>query len=104
MKTVERLKKLENPLVPRTLPDHNLLRRFGLLRVESGNNMVEKLVKPGTNLDLFLLRICSTLFMIHILRRVTLAEISCRSTWPLSLPISPRTTSTPTEHFVRSVA
>ena len=27
-----------------------LLRRFGLLRVESGNNMVEKLVKPGTNL------------------------------------------------------
>ena len=37
-------------MVPRTLPDHNLQRRFGLLRVESGNNMVEKLVKPGTNL------------------------------------------------------
>ena len=50
VKTVERLKILENPMLPRTLPDHNLLRRFGLLRVESGNNMVEKLVKPGTNL------------------------------------------------------
>lgn len=27
VKTVERLKILENPMVPRTLPDHNLLRR-----------------------------------------------------------------------------
>ena len=50
VKTVARLKILENPLVPRTLPDQNLLRRFGLLRVESDNNMVENIVKPGTNL------------------------------------------------------
>ena len=41
VKTVERLNILENPMVPRTLSYHNLLRRFGLLRVESGNNMVE---------------------------------------------------------------
>ena len=50
MQTVERMKMLENPSEPRTLTDHNLMRRFGLLRVECGNNIVEKLVKPGTNL------------------------------------------------------
>ena len=47
--TVERLKQLENPSEPRTLTDYNLMRRFALLRVESGGNIVEKLVKPGSN-------------------------------------------------------
>ena len=63
MKTVERLKKLENPLVPRTLPDHNLLRRFALLRVESGFIRWKSLLSQVQILDLFLLRICSTLFI-----------------------------------------
>ena len=47
--TVLRLKQLEKPGEQRTLTDNNLMRRFALLRVESGNNIVEKLVKPGTS-------------------------------------------------------
>ena len=47
--TVERLKQLENLSEQRNLTDYNLMRRFALLRVESGGNIVEKLVKPGTN-------------------------------------------------------
>ena len=46
--TVERLKILENPSERRTLTDSNLMRRFALLREESEENVVEKLVKPGT--------------------------------------------------------
>jgi Fe-S-cluster formation regulator IscX/YfhJ len=49
LSTVERLKQLENPSEARSLTDYNLMRRFALLRVESGGNIVEKLVRPGTN-------------------------------------------------------
>ena len=47
--TVDRLKQLENPSEARSLTDYNLMRRFALLRVESAGNIVEKLVRPGTN-------------------------------------------------------
>ena len=47
--TVERLKQLEKMSVQRNLSDSNLMRRFGLLRVEAGNIIVEKLVRPGTS-------------------------------------------------------
>ena len=98
VKTVERLKILENPLVPRTLPDHNLLRRFGLLRVESGNNMVEKLVKPGTNLrfvpfeDLFDIIHDSHIEKVQAgkdrkLRHDTLTRPGCTSSEPPSWPV-----------------
>ena len=46
---VERLKQLEKTSVQRNLSDSNLMRRFGLLRVEAGNTIVEKLVRPGTS-------------------------------------------------------
>ena len=48
--TVQRLKLLENQATPRLGTDSNLLRRFALLRIEVGGQIVEKLVKPGTNL------------------------------------------------------
>ena len=48
--TVERLKILENVAEQRTLLDYNLMRRFALMRVQVGENIVEKLVKPGTQL------------------------------------------------------
>ena len=48
--TVERLKMLENVTEQRTLLDYNLMRRFALMRVQVGENIVEKLVKPGTQL------------------------------------------------------
>ena len=47
--TVSRLKQLEKPGEQRTITDNNLMRRFALLRVQSGNNIIEKLVKPGTS-------------------------------------------------------
>ena len=47
--TVSRLKQLEKPGEQRTLTDNNLMRRFALLHVASGNNIIEKLVKPGTS-------------------------------------------------------
>ena len=46
---VHRLKQLENQTEQKTLTDSNLLRRFSLLKYEDNENVVEKLVKPGTN-------------------------------------------------------
>ena len=48
--TLQWLKELERPEATKSLADFNLLRRFAILRVEVGGNIVEKLVKPGTNL------------------------------------------------------
>ena len=48
--TVSRLKALENNMEPRVSSDSNIVRRFALLRVEVNGIVVEKLVKPGTNL------------------------------------------------------
>ena len=48
MLTVDRLKQLESASEQRTLTDYNLMRRFALLRVESGGLIVDKLVKPGS--------------------------------------------------------
>ena len=49
-RTVERLKALENPEERRTLADFNMIRRFALLKVQVDNEIIEKLVKPGSNL------------------------------------------------------
>ena len=46
---VSRLKQLENPGVQRTLTDNNLMWQFALLHEESENNIIEKIVKPGTS-------------------------------------------------------
>ena len=48
--TIERLKQLENVSEQRTLTDYNLMRRFALLRFETGGVITEKLVKPATSL------------------------------------------------------
>ena len=48
-RTVERLKALENPEEQRTLADFNMIRRFALLKVQVDNEIIEKLVKPGSN-------------------------------------------------------
>ena len=50
--TVSRLKQLEKPGIQRTITDNNLMRRFALLRVQSGNDIIEKLIKPGTSIFL----------------------------------------------------
>ena len=55
--TVSRLKQLEKPGIQRTITDNNLMRRFALLRVQSGNDIIEKLIKPGTSI--FLVVFCS---------------------------------------------
>ena len=46
---VHRLRQLETQTEQKTLTDSNLLRRFSLLKYEVEDNVVEKLVKPGTN-------------------------------------------------------
>merc|ERR1719233_2307675 len=48
--TVHRLRQLENQTEQRTLVDSNLRRRFSLLKYEVEGNIIEKLVKPGTNI------------------------------------------------------
>ena len=48
--TVRRLKMLENVGEERQLADYNLMRRFALLRVQVNEEIIEKLVKPGTQL------------------------------------------------------
>ena len=48
--TVNRLKMLENISEQRGLSDYNLMRRFALMRVQINDQIVEKLVKPGTQL------------------------------------------------------
>ena len=45
--TVSRLKQLEKE--QRTITDNNLMRQFALLRVQFGNDIIEKLVKPGNS-------------------------------------------------------
>ena len=49
--TVRRLKMLENMGEERQLADYNLMRRFGLLMVQGNEEIIEKLVKPGTQLS-----------------------------------------------------
>ena len=73
--TVSRLKQLEKPGEQRTLTDNNLMRRFALLHVESGNNIIEKLVNQELVTFLLQLKNCSTKFMMHILKKVTQGEI-----------------------------
>ena len=41
---------MERPEVTKSLADFDLLRQFATFRIEVGGNIVEKLVKPGTNL------------------------------------------------------
>ena len=48
--TVNRLKMLENISEQRGLSDYNLMRRFALMRVQINDQIVEELVKPGTQL------------------------------------------------------
>ena len=48
--TLVRLKEMEDLTRHKTLADFNLLRRFSVLRVEVNGVVVEKLVKPGSNL------------------------------------------------------
>ena len=48
--TVERLKALENPEEQRTLADFNMIRRLTLLKVQVDNEIIEKMVMPGSNL------------------------------------------------------
>ena len=49
VKTVEQLKTLENPMVPRTPSDHNLLRWGGLLRVSIVIKWWKSLLSQGQN-------------------------------------------------------
>ena len=50
--TVERLKLIENG-EHRTLIDFNMIRRFGLMRVQVNDTIVEKLVQSGTDKRIF---------------------------------------------------
>ena len=102
--TVSRLKQLEKPGIQRTITDNNLMRRFALLRVQSGNDIIEKLVKPGTSNFFVHLKNCSTKFVKHILKKVIQGEILCRNICRQNMRMAPLNTSIFTALFGKNAS